>query len=582
MEFITKDDLSKIVEYSGQIEEAKKHQELSKIYHKLEFLCQKISEKGYRFAIRKDPRKQAGRGKPFVFQEYQWAQIYPPELYNACVNKCAYIIGLSDTLHFHIRGMREFEYLKSSEDATKLSWTEVDIENSNYEQVVDEFLAFEEKFRNLFVKTGVEFGIQECKNLIKLNYMEEFVKLLKSKGQIILQGPPGTGKTYTAKNLAYYMVFGKTISTEKEKKKEELKELEKTGQYKLIQFHPAFSYEDFVRGITVKPNGIHIEYVTEDRVLADFANDANENYIDSHKDKQVYTKEKWVWLQFDLFKDSISLALTNNPIYSLNKTAYIFDIDKDAFRYTGENWPNKAGLRMKFKDIVTMYLKDLITRQDVIGSPDIKGLAKHHAGYYCMLLEKFLEFLGSKVFIPATEEMIEEKKYVLIIDEINRANLPSVLGELIYALEYRNEAVESMYELDGDRKIIIPPNLYIIGTMNTADRSVGHIDYAIRRRFAFINILPDKSIISLSLALDFFNDVENLFDKHIANDFEKSNVMLGHSYFLVDNNKDLKLKLKYEVFPILEEYLKDGVINKSEESLQLLKKIKDKIESLND
>src|SRR5690606_14650101 len=89
-----------------------------------------------------------------------------------------------------------------------------------------------------------------------------------------------------------------------------------------------------------------------------------------------------------------------------------------------------------------------------------------------------------------TTDAVELKNYVLIIDEINRANLSSVLGELIYALEYRGEEVQSMYAVDGSNKLILPPNLYIIGTMNTADRSVGHIDYAIKRRFAFVDVLP--------------------------------------------------------------------------------------------
>src|SRR5690606_7974702 len=98
--------------------------------------------------------------------------------------------------------------------------------------------------------------------------------------------------------------------------------------------------------------------------------------------------------------------------------------------------------------------------------------------------------------------------YVLIIDEINRANLSSVLGELIYALEYRyyfnntiddqlEATVKSIYGVSYEEKgtepsydLILPENLYIIGTMNTADRSVGHIDYAVRRRFAFVNVLP--------------------------------------------------------------------------------------------
>lgn len=161
--------------------------------------------------------------------------------------------------------------------------------------------------------------------------------------------------------------------------------------------------------------------------------------------------------------------------------------------------------------------------------------------------------------------------YVLIIDEINRANLPSVLGELIYALEYRNEVVTSVYELDGDREIILPKNLYIIGTMNKADRSVGHIDYAIRRRFAFVDVNTDKTIIP-KLAIDLFNKVESLFtSEYLSSEFDIQDVMLGHSYFLANDAKELVFKLEYEIKPILREYLKDGI---------LLQHAKDEIEKL--
>ncbi len=178
--------------------------------------------------------------------------------------------------------------------------------------------------------------------------------------------------------------------------------------------------------------------------------------------------------------------------------------------------------------------------------------------------------------------------YVLIIDEINRANLPSVLGELIYALEYRGELVESMYALkiDGEdseesTEFILPKNLYIIGTMNTADRSVGHIDYAIRRRFAFVDVPPtDKAIddvitdvVLRKKAKDLYFAVSELFSKeNLASDFQAKDVQLGHSYFLVQKEKDLELKLKYEIIPILQEYLKDGI---------LLESVKSKIEALN-
>ena len=162
--------------------------------------------------------------------------------------------------------------------------------------------------------------------------------------------------------------------------------------------------------------------------------------------------------------------------------------------------------------------------------------------------------------------------YVLIIDEINRANLSLVLGELIYALEYRGEAVASMYEFEGQKEIVLPSNLYIIGTMNTADRSIGHIDYAIRRRFAFVDVLPDEQTISNAQGKKLFQQVSQLFgEEYLSVEFKPNDVMLGHSYFLSEDTQVLAQKLEYEIKPILREYLKDGV---------LLESVAEKIESL--
>lgn len=235
----------------------------------------------------------------------------------------------------------------------------------------------------------------------------------------------------------------------------DIESVEYLGDYKIIQFHPSYSYEDFVRGISAVTNEKNeIEYKVENRIISEFA-------LQALKDK------------------------SNN--------------------------------------------------------------------------------------------------YILIIDEINRANLPSVLGELIYALEYRFDEkkpketiVRSMYayktnpdDLDGDYELRIPDNLYIVGTMNTADRSVGHIDYAIRRRFAFVEMLPSESVIDEVIkdellknkAKKLFNDVGNLFTiNYLAPDFKPCQVQLGHSYFLAETDEELKLKLEYEIKPILEEYLKDGIL----------------------
>ena len=145
-----------------------------------------------------------------------------------------------------------------------------------------------------------------------------------------------------------------------------------------------------------------------------------------------------------------------------------------------------------------------------------------------------------------------------------------MLGELIYALEYRDATVESMYESEGTRNIKLPKNLYIIGTMNTADRSVGHIDYAIRRRFAFYDVLPSKEVIMFEKARTLFERVSELFDSssYLSSDFDANDVQIGHSYFIPSDEKmtedefdvELKQKLKYEIKPILHEYIKDGIL----------------------
>lgn len=256
------------------------------------------------------------------------------------------------------------------------------------------------------------------------------VDLLEFKKQIILQGPPGTGKTRLAKQIARFM-----IKNETEDRIDDIKE-----QVKIVQFHPSYSYEDFVRGIVAKSNGTQIEYITEDKLLI-----------------------------------NISKKAISNP----------------------------------------------------------------------------------------------DKKYILIIDEINRANLSSVLGELIYGLEYRDESVESMYpDANGNREIKLPKNLYIIGTMNTADRSIGHIDYAIRRRFAFTNILSnDNNVLSgFPNGEAIYNKTVELFtDTYISPEFNIDDIKIGHSYFIVENDskEELQNKLEFEIKPLLMEYVKDGILNEN-------------------
>lgn len=197
------------------------------------------------------------------------------------------------------------------------------------------------------------------------------------------------------------------------------------------------------------------------------------------------------------------------------------------------------------------------------------------------------------------------KKYFLLIDEINRADVATVFGELIYALEYRDEAIETPYEVEQlskekssmvkSSKITVPDNLYIIGTMNTADKSVGNIDYAIRRRFIFFDLLPDENVIKskkkkenkseIEKAEKVFLGVNKFIKTSINTQYRANDFLIGHTYFLLpekqeennsegdkskkDNSEDdkpenlIKYRMEYQVLPILREYYIDGIIRLS-------------------
>ena len=359
--------------------------------------------------------------------------------------------------------------------------------------------------------------------------------------------------------------------------------LENNDQFKLIQFHPSYTYEDFVRGIVAESNGDKIEYKNVNKTLGLFAEKALNNLIDSKKDSKIISKEIRIKNAFEDFKEFINDEIEKSAgFFSLTESVGLITTDdNEAFRYKGQNegWL-KNGNRMLYKDILQAYSDGNTDRQHLKKNLHISGLARQHASYFVRVLNLFQEFIKKEKIVIESEsndDKIELKNFVLVIDEINRANLSSVLGELIYALEYREKAVESMYSvedsiLDNKNQIILPPNLYIIGTMNTADRSVGHIDYAIRRRFAFVEILPEALTDNddIYFNLNGFDAVAALFNReNVSNEFEIKDVQIGHSYFIAkkseaknetERDEIFKMKMQYEVVPILEEYVKDGIL----------------------
>lgn len=354
-------------------------------------------------------------------------------------------------------------------------------------------------------------------------------------------------------------------------------------QIKLLQFHPAYSYDDFVRGIVADTSDGIVSYRSINKVFGELAQNAWKNYQDSRKTSDQVSQEQIVDKYMELFRDFLEGEIEGNQgkLFLDGTTTYLFQVEDDAVRYTGDNWKLVTGQRLLFSDIKTLFIAGANSRQAIKVNTNVSGLAKHHASYFLKVLDLFKGFVKGIDINQSEIPPIEEHAYVLIIDEINRANLPSVLGELIYGLEYRGELVESMYEVDGSRSMVVPPNLFIIGTLNTADRSVGHIDYAIRRRFAFVEVLPSISPIKNGLAKVYFEKVSKLFVSNydevissngipenstcLASDFKPEEVWIGHSYFITGKegeagNTEIRTKMRYEVLPLVKEYVKDGIL----------------------
>lgn len=319
---------------------------------------------------------------------------------------------------------------------------------------------------------------------------DRYQSVMESTGihQMILQGPPGTSKTYGVKEfLADQAGFGKDWSEEKLKS---IQLVTDGGEYVLptenvqennlvywdiIQFHPSYTYEDFVRGIAVS---------------ASESNAAEVNGIVIEGDNEKY---KFVY---------------NQPVPVMYRTV------------------NRT----------------------------LGKIARIARQYY------------------NAENPENSKKFYLVIDEINRANLATVFGELIYALEYRDSEVATPYSVDGDSRLQIPNNLYIIGTMNTADKSIASIDYAIRRRFLFFPLLPDIKIVfstvddwEASTELKLFHFVDRIFDIYMnTDDYNLSDVQIGHTYFIRKSAENAETQMRdrflYQVIPVLREYHNDGIL----------------------
>ena len=368
-------------------------------------------------------------------------------------------------------------------------------------------------------------------------------KLLENSGQIILQGAPGCGKTYITTELAVYLCDGDVPST-REQLKERYKELQAEGRISFTTFHQSLDYEEFVEGLkpdTDSLNDKDMRFVVKPGIFKRICMDAFATTTSNLKDA------------YNAFAEDV---VNGDDIYKINL-------------------PNGSvfGVTINSKGNLSLYTgKDFKLNGTLTYENIEKFFYGADLGYWQCYFKGVIDVLAKNYKLTA-ENKDANKPYVLIIDEINRANVSKVLGELITLLEKSKR-------LGGDdeftvtlpysgEKFGVPNNLYIIGTMNTADRSLGYIDYAVRRRFAFITLESQLDVISdyyhnegelMEKEISLYSSVRDLIKDNLNPDFDLKDIMIGHSYFLAKFDDDYELNLEYKIRPLLEEYLRDGII----------------------
>ena len=373
----------------------------------------------------------------------------------------------------------------------------------------------------------------------------------------ILFGAPGTGKTYHTKKMAVEIINGKK---EKDRSREEInkeyEELIEAGQIVFTTFHQSLSYEDFIEGIKPETIDGNVTYEVKEGIFKQLCSRAIEQKP-KNNDIEIYDFDKgWNDLIAEVEQNLLSDSMLLLPILTQDKGVYVTEItDNGNLKIKPKNsqldidyivsYNRTKKLQEAFPDLSVVKNIDKEFRSVIGGS--------NSSAYWAVL-----NYINNKIKENNKEIDFEEtKNHVLIIDEINRGNVSAIFGELITLLEEDKrkgnpEHTEVVLPYSGDN-FSVPNNVYIIGTMNTADRSVEALDTALRRRFSFVEMQSNPEILSkvenvdLKKLLKTINQrIEVLIDK---------DHQIGHSYFIgIQDIGDLKSTFKDKIIPLLEEY----------------------------
>lgn len=380
----------------------------------------------------------------------------------------------------------------------------------------------------------------------RIEMITQATKLLKSKKNVILQGAPGTGKTYATAALALSVLGATDVDFNDHaavmRKYEELR-----GQKRIFftTFHQSMDYEDFVEGIKPQVEDGQVGYSVEDGIFREVCKNA---LVDSD-----------IVHCIDRYLQSIKGFANKKVIPTVTGRSNLYV------------WWKEGNTTISVRSTVSEAGEDEEYTPSPINIEKVKlqALGEGEENNW----RQYAQAVINAVKAEYRNELQElPQPVVLIIDEINRGNVARIFGELISLLEADKRA-DAIHPLSvmlpySKEAFSVPGEVYIIGTMNTTDRSAGTLDYAVRRRFAFVTLKSDREAVLRAYtdsvlgekAIAVFDDVLKFIKEHNAGDLDIEDLMVGHSYFMAPDEDGLKLKIEYEVLPLIREYAKDGLL----------------------
>ncbi|EAL0169164.1 AAA family ATPase [Campylobacter jejuni] len=411
----------------------------------------------------------------------------------------------------------------------------------------------------------------------------------------ILYGPPGTGKTYHTIDKALE-ILGENLEN-RDEKKAKFDEYVKNGQIVFTTFHQSYGYEEFVEGIKPridsKENSKEVEYEIKDGIFKELCKKALDNYKVSLLTQEEFVKSEDLENKIEIFLDE--LVDQQKFIEKIQSGGFKLEEYNEKYRIITDD--TNANLYLNLEIFKTL----LENKDKIINGRSIKQILnnKHRRqidSYYFQLVKLFKEREQDYKVDNNPSEKPELKPYIIIIDEINRGNVSKIFGELITLIEPskrigEKEELKVTLPYSGE-KFGVPKNVYIIGTMNTADRSITSLDTALRRRFEFIEMMPDVSKLSMDCEGINLQELLKAINTRIEYLLDREKT-IGHAFFVsVENLEDLKKVFQNKIIPLLQEYFyndyalinavlnHNGMIKEDKKDDKYLQKIKN-LDSVN-